>query len=101
MCAWLEHVLCELVAGLHSELAECLAEVVVDGVGADEQPRGDFSVGGTIGGEAGDLCFLGGQVIARLDGPFARVLAGRLELDPGALGEPLHAEPCEQLVGVA
>jgi hypothetical protein len=49
-------------------------------------------VGGPFGGEAGDLCFLGGQVVAGLDGPFARVLAGRLELDSGALGERFHAE---------
>ena len=101
MCAWLEQVLFELVAGLHSELAERLAQVVVDGAGADEQLRGDFLVGGAVGREAGDLCFLGGQVVARLDGPFAGVLAGRLELDPGALGERFHAELREQLVGGA
>jgi hypothetical protein len=53
----------ERAHGPHSELAERLAEVVVDGAGADEQPRGDFSVGGTISGEAGDLCFLGGQEV--------------------------------------
>src|SRR3954451_4264595 len=46
-----ERVLFELVAGLHSEFAECLAEVVVDRAGADEQTRGDFLVGGTVGGE--------------------------------------------------
>src|SRR5438270_13561168 len=37
VCAWLEWVLFELAAGFDSELAECFAEVVVDGVGADEQ----------------------------------------------------------------
>ena len=31
-------------------------------------------VRGTVGREAGDLCLLGGQVVARLDGSFARVL---------------------------
>ena len=40
--------------------------MVVDGAGADEQLGGDFLVGGPVGSEAGDLCFLGGQVIARL-----------------------------------
>ena len=85
MCAGLEDMSFELVAGLHVELAECLAEVVVDGVGADEQLRGDLSVGGTVGGEAGDLCFLRGEGIAGLDGPFASVLAGRLELDADEL----------------
>ena len=34
----------------------------------------------------------GGQVVARFDGPFAGVLAGRLEFDPGAFGERFHAE---------
>ena len=81
-----------MVAGLHSELAERLAQVVVDGARADEQLGRDFRVGGTVGRKAGDLRFLRGQVVTRLDGPFARVLAGRLELDPGALGERLHAE---------
>ena len=92
MCAWLEQVLFELVAGLHPQLAERLAQVIVDGAGADEQLRGDLLVGGTVCREAGDLCFLGSQVIARLDGPLAGMLAGRLELDPGALGERFHPE---------
>jgi hypothetical protein len=42
-------------------------------------------VGGTPGCEAGYLCFLGSQLVAPLDGAFAGVLAGRRELDPGAL----------------
>jgi hypothetical protein len=74
------------------ELAERLAEVVVDGAGADEELSGDLWVGRTVGREAGDLCFLGGKVVERLDGPFARVLAGRLEFDAGAFGERLHTE---------
>ena len=48
-CVCLEQVLFELVAGLHSELAKRLAEVVVDGAGADEQLRGDLWVGGAVG----------------------------------------------------
>jgi hypothetical protein len=75
--------------------------VVVDRVGADEQLGGDLLVGGTVGREAGDLCFLGGQVVARLDGPFARMFAGCFELDPGAFGERFHAELREQFVGGA
>ena len=92
VCALLEQVLFELVAGLDSELAKRLAEVVVDGARADEQLRGDLLVSQTVCREIRDLCFLGGQVVAGLDGPFARMLAGRLELDPGALGERSHAE---------
>ena len=89
---WLEQALFELVAGLDSELAKRLAQVIVDGAGADEQLGRDFLVGRTLGREAGDLCLLRGQLVTRLDAPFTRVLAGRLELDPGALGERLHAE---------
>jgi hypothetical protein len=92
LCVWLAQVLFELVAGLDAELAERLPQVVVNGAAADEELGGDFRVRGTVGGEAGDLCFLGGQVVERLDGPFARMLAGRLELDPGTLGERFHAE---------
>ena len=90
MCAWLERVLFELAARFDSELAERLAEVVVDGAGTDEQLRGDFLVCGPLCCEPGDVCFLGGEVIAGIDGPFTRVLAGRLELDPGAFGERFH-----------
>src|ERR1700748_138308 len=96
VCGWLGQVLFELVAGLHSELAERLAQVIVDGVGANEQPRGGFLVRGAGGREPGDLGFLEAQVVARLDGPFARVLARRLELAASALGERLHAELGEQ-----
>jgi hypothetical protein len=85
-------MLFELVAGLHSELAERFAQVVVHGAGADEELRSDFLVRGTVGREAGDLGFLGGQLVERLDGPFPRVLAGGLKLDPGAFGECFHAE---------
>src|SRR3954468_23084627 len=94
-------MLLELVTGLHSELAERLAEVVVDSAGTDEQLRGDFLVRSSVSREVGDLCFLRCQVVECLDGPFARVLAGGLELDPGALGERFHAELGEQLVGGA
>src|SRR5690242_489907 len=92
-------MLVELVAGLDSELAERFAEVVVDGAGADEQLGSDLLVRGTVGREAGDLCFLRRQVIARLDRPFAGVLAGRLELDSRTLGERFHPELRAQSVG--
>jgi hypothetical protein len=42
-----------------------------------------------------------GQVVARLDGPFAGVLRGPLEFRPGTFGECLHAELREQFVGGA
>jgi hypothetical protein len=48
----LEQLTRELGAGFDPELAKCLAQVVVDGARADEQLRGDFLVGGTVGREA-------------------------------------------------
>ena len=101
VCAELEQLLFELVAGFHSELAERLAEGVVDGAGADEQLGGYFLVGGPVCRAAGDLCFLGRQLVPRLDGSFAGALTGRLELDSGAFGERFHAELHEELAGVA
>ena len=94
-------MLFELAAGLDSELAKHLAEVIADGVWADEQLGGDLLVGGTVGREAGNLDFLGCQVVTSLHGPFAGALTGRRELDPGARGERVQAELREQLVSGA
>src|ERR1700729_2206596 len=52
---WLEQVLFELVAGLHTELAKRLAKVVVDGAGADEQLGGDLLIRGSLRPEGRDL----------------------------------------------
>ena len=94
-------MLFELVAGFDSELAERLAQVVLDRVAADEQLSGDVLVRGALDGEAGDLCFLWGQVVACFDAPFAGVLTGRLELYPRALGERIHPELGEHPMGDA
>src|SRR5437762_13652485 len=42
---------CELGARVDAELGEDLAEVVLDGVLADEEPRADFRVGEAVAGE--------------------------------------------------
>src|SRR3954464_15098544 len=82
----------KLGPGLHVELAERLAEVVLDGARADEQLSGDLAVGVPLRREAWDLKLPRGQLVDRLRGPLAGMLAGRLQLDPSALGERLHAE---------
>src|SRR3954451_6448088 len=92
-------MLFEFVAGSHAELSEDLAQVVVDGAGADEQLGSDLRVGGTFGGQTRDLRFLGGQVVSGFGCPFAGVLPGRLELNPGALRIRLHPELAEERVG--
>src|SRR5438105_10483369 len=53
----------ELGARLHAELPEHLAEVVLDGVRADEQLGGDLPIGLSLRDQAGDLGFLGREVV--------------------------------------
>ncbi len=91
----------ELGTGFDPKLAERLAQVVVDRARADEQLSGDLPIRCALCREATDLCFLRGQLVARLRGPLAGALAGGLELDPRALGESLRTERGEQLVGTA
>ena len=66
----------ELVARADVELGEDLAQVILDGAGADEQAGADLAVGETVTGEPGDLRFLGGELGAGLDGAFAGSCAG-------------------------
>src|SRR5438105_14489846 len=71
----------ELRARADAKLGKDLAEVVLDGVLADEEPPADFRIGEAVAGEARALRLLRGEVASRLDGAFAGVLAGRLPLD--------------------
>ncbi len=79
----------ELIARGDAELGEHLAQVVGDGVLADEQPRADLGVREAVAGEPRDLGLLGGEVVPGLDGAFADTLAGGQQLALGALGERL------------
>ena len=54
----------ELAAGADAELGEHLAEVPFDGARADEQLGADLGVGMPVGGEAGDLRLLRGELVA-------------------------------------
>jgi hypothetical protein len=87
----------KLVARADAELGEYLPQVVGDGVRADEQPRGDLGVGGTLGGQPGDLGFRG-QGIGCPGGAFGGVPADRAQLDPGPFGEGLGTKRAEQLI---
>ena len=58
-------------------------------------------IGQPIAGQPGDLPLLGGQIVARFDGPLAYLLARRLKLIPCALGERLHPDRGQDLVGRA
>src|SRR5215467_3202824 len=74
----------ELGAAGDATLAEDLAQVVFDGAGADEQPRGDLPVGQVVGDQAGDLLLLRCE---HLRGP------GAARAGPG--GERRHAHLIE------
>ena len=63
---------------------------------ADEQLRGDLPVGVAVARRGGRSGPPAGSVVEGLDGPFAGMLAGRLQLDPCALGERLHPEVGEE-----
>jgi hypothetical protein len=72
--ARLRHAPCQLRPGLHVQLAERLAQVVIDRARADEEPCRDLSVGTSFRREARDLCLL------RIVGDPALRLQGRVRL---------------------
>ena len=86
------------VRRLDAQLAERLAQVVLDGAGADEQPSRDRSVGLPLCGKASDLRLLRGQLVQRVHGPPAGTLTCRLQLEPCPLGERVHSGVSEELV---
>src|SRR3954454_9864476 len=83
------------------ELGEHLLQVPLDGAGAEEQPGADLRIGKTAAREAGDLLLPRRELVARLDRALARLRARRHELATSALGERLHADRVEHLVGGA
>src|SRR3954447_5687327 len=91
----------QLPAGTDAELAEHVAQMPLDGPRAEEEPRPDLRVRQPIGGKHRDLPLLRGQVVASLDGAPPHLLAGGLELLAGTLGEGLHANRGQHLVGRA
>src|SRR5215471_9421399 len=91
----------ELGAAGDVQLAEDLAQVVLDGAGAEEQPGGDLPVGQVPGDQPGDLLLLGGEHPCRLGAARTRSLAGGAELGPGPGGESFHADRVEQREGGA
>src|SRR5437879_10622529 len=57
----------QLVARADIELGEDLAEVVLDGAPADEQPRTDLRVRHSVARQTRDLALLRRELVARLD----------------------------------
>src|SRR5215217_6850061 len=91
----------KVLAGADTELAEHLAQVVLDRTRADEQLGADLGVRIPVGGEARDLRLLVRQHVARFARQPAHALAGGEQLAPGTLGERLGPDAAETVVGRA
>src|SRR6516165_10526003 len=89
----------ELPARGDAELREHVAQVPFDRARADEQLGADLRVRQAVVGEPGDLPFLGRELVARVGAALAHLLARCHQLPAGALGEGLHPDPGEQVVG--
>src|SRR5271165_4038585 len=88
----------ELGAGGHAGLPVHLAQVVVDGGGAQEQLPGDVPVALALADQPGDLRLLRRELGFGLGGPLAGAFAGGQQLDPGPFGERPGAHRGEHLV---
>src|SRR3954470_18564335 len=88
----------QLLAGADLELGEHLAQVVLDGAGADEQLGADLRVRLPVARHAGDLGLLGREDVAGLRRAPGRGLAGGQQLAAGALGERLGPDSVEVVV---
>src|SRR6478672_12701110 len=86
----LERALRELRPRLRAQLAERLAQVVLDGARADEQLSGDLPIGVSVRRKARDLRLLGRELVERVHGPLAGPLTGGQQLAFGATRERLH-----------
>jgi hypothetical protein len=95
----------QLAAGADTKLGEDLAQVVLDGVRADEQPGADLRVGQAVAGQLRDPGLLGSQLLAELGGRLSGAPAGGFpgghQLAAGPFGERFHAYLGEHVVGGA
>src|SRR5260370_35085266 len=91
----------ELYPAGDAGLPEHLTRVILDGAGAEEQPRADLPVGQVLGDQPGDLLLLRGEYRLGLGPARAGPLAGGAQLGPGPAGEGIHAHRVEHGEGGA
>src|SRR5829696_1287475 len=89
----------QLPAGPDPKLGEDVVQMPLHGARAQEQPRRDLRIRQALAGQRRDLSLLRGQVVARLDRTLAHLLAGHLKLSACAIGESLHPDRRELVVG--
>src|SRR3984957_14318879 len=93
--------LAQLAARADAKLAEHLAQMPFDGAGGQEQLGANLRIAKPVTSEPGDLHFLCGELIARLDRALADGLARGQQLATTAFRERLQAHRGEPLVGGA
>src|ERR687898_3229940 len=91
----------EPLARADPELVEHLAQMPFDRAGADEEAGPDLRVGQSVTGEAGDLLLLRRELVARLGGALANLLARGEQLMARSIREPLRAHGREHVVRAA
>src|SRR6266516_6336147 len=95
LISWGEGVV-EVPAGGDAQFGEHLAEVPLNGAGADEQFRADLGVGASVAGQPDDVLLLRGELAVRVDLAFADLLAGGEQFAARAFGEGAGADRVEQ-----
>src|SRR6266516_5220734 len=98
LISWGEGVV-EVPAGGDAQFGEHLAEVPLNGAGADEQFRADLGVGASVSGQPDDVLLLRGELAVGVDLAFADLLAGGEQFAARALGEGLGPDLGEQVIG--
>src|SRR6185312_9357303 len=91
----------QLVTREDVELAEDLAQVVLDRARADEEVDADLRVAVTVAGEPGDRLLLGGELVDVVDRVDPHGRGRRRELALGAGGEGLGTDRHERVEGRA
>src|SRR3954467_9132164 len=89
----------KLLARADTELGEDVMQMPLDRANTDEKLRSDLRIRQDVPRETGDLLLLRSQLAARLDAALAHLPSGSDELPACALGERLHADRREHVVG--
>src|SRR3954452_21278925 len=89
----------QLPARADAELGEDVVQMPLDRADTDEKLRSDLRIRQDVPRETGDLLLLRSQLAARLDAALAHFPSGSDELPACALGERLHADRREHVVG--
>src|SRR5262249_58931007 len=91
----------KLAAGADAQLGEYLAWVPLDRARGQEQLGAELRAGVAVAGQPGDLLLLRREPVARRGAAPSYLLPRGDQLPAGALGERLHADRVQHVVGRA